>query len=75
MVRQTLEQPRAVVREALKILLAAERYLYYYHSQYRFSYAALRYANVYGPRQDSQGAAGMVAIFCGNLAEGNYLKV
>ncbi len=29
---------------------------------------ALRYANVYGPRQDPHGEAGVVAIFCGNLA-------
>jgi len=48
--------------------LAAERYLHYYHAQYGISYAALRYANVYGPRQDPHGEAGVVAIFSGNLA-------
>ncbi len=48
--------------------LAAERYLHFYHSQYGISYAALRYANVYGPRQDPHGEAGVVAIFSGNLA-------
>ena len=48
--------------------LAVERYLHFYHVQYGISYAALRYANVYGPRQDPQGEAGVVAIFCGNLA-------
>jgi UDP-glucose 4-epimerase len=47
--------------------LAGERYLNYYHSQYGLPYAALRYANVYGPRQDPHGEAGVVAIFCGNL--------
>jgi UDP-glucose 4-epimerase len=48
--------------------LAAERYLHFYHVQYGIPYAALRYANVYGPRQDPHGEAGVVAIFCGNLA-------
>ena len=50
--------------------LAAERYMHYYHVQYGLAYAALRYANVYGPRQDPHGEAGVVAIFCGNLAAG-----
>jgi UDP-glucose 4-epimerase len=49
--------------------LAAERYLHFYEVAYGVSYAALRYANVYGPRQDPHGEAGVVAIFCGNLAE------
>jgi UDP-glucose 4-epimerase len=48
--------------------LAGERYLHFYHVQYGISYAALRYSNVYGPRQDPHGEAGVVAIFCGNLA-------
>ena len=47
--------------------LAVERYLHFYHVQYGISYAALRYANVYGPRQDPHGEAGVVAIFCDNL--------
>jgi UDP-glucose 4-epimerase len=47
--------------------LSGERYLHYYHLQYGLSYTALRYANVYGPRQDPHGEAGVVAIFCGNL--------
>ena len=50
--------------------LAGEPYLQYYHVQYGLSYAALRYANVYGPRQDPHGEAGVVAIFCGNLIAG-----
>ena len=55
--------------------LAAERYLHFYGVQYGVSYAALRYANVYGPRQDPHGEAGVVAIFCGNLAEGKASKI
>jgi len=50
--------------------LAGERYLHFYHTQYGLPYTALRYANVYGPRQDPHGEAGVVAIFCGNLAAG-----
>ncbi len=50
--------------------LAGERYLHYYGAQRGISYAALRYANVYGPRQDPHGEAGVVAIFCKNLAAG-----
>jgi UDP-glucose 4-epimerase len=48
--------------------LAAERYMHFYLVQYEISYVALRYANVYGPRQDPHGEAGVVAIFAGNLA-------
>jgi UDP-glucose 4-epimerase len=50
--------------------LAGERYLNYYRAQYGLPYVVLRYANVYGPRQDPHGEAGVVAIFCGNLAAG-----
>lgn len=51
--------------------LAGERYLHFYQAQYGLPYLALRYANVYGPRQDPHGEAGVVAIFCGNLAAGH----
>ena len=50
--------------------LAGERYLHFYYMQHGLPYSALRYANVYGPRQDPHGEAGVVAIFCGNLAAG-----
>ena len=55
--------------------LAAERYMHYYHAQYGLPYAALRYANVYGPRQDPHGEAGVVAIFCGNLVAGKISTI
>jgi UDP-glucose 4-epimerase len=48
--------------------LAGERYLHFYLAQYDLPYVALRYSNVYGPRQDPHGEAGVVAIFAGNLA-------
>jgi UDP-glucose 4-epimerase len=43
--------------------LAVEKYLAFYEQVYGLPYTALRYANVYGPRQDPHGEAGVVAIF------------
>lgn len=50
--------------------LCFEHYLHCYRAQHGTSYAALRYANVYGPRQNPHGEAGVVAIFCRTLLEG-----
>jgi UDP-glucose 4-epimerase len=50
--------------------LAVERYLYFYSVQYGFRATCLRYANVYGPRQNAHGEAGVVAIFATRLLEG-----
>lgn len=47
--------------------LAIEKYLNYYHTVKKLPYVALRYANVFGPRQDPKGEAGVVAIFISNL--------
>jgi len=47
--------------------LAVEKYLAVYQANYGLSYVALRLANVYGPRQDPHGEAGVVAIFCERL--------
>ncbi|MFB3785464.1 MAG: NAD-dependent epimerase/dehydratase family protein [bacterium] len=47
-----------------------ERYLYYYQQQYGILFFALRFANVYGPRQDPHGEAGVVSIFCERLRKG-----
>jgi UDP-glucose 4-epimerase len=49
---------------------AAEGYLRLYHRLYGLSTLALRFGNVYGPRQDPHGEAGVIAIFCGAAAEG-----
>ena len=43
--------------------LVAEHYLHYYKTIHRLDYVSLRYSNVYGPRQDPHGEAGVVAIF------------
>ncbi len=50
--------------------LAVEHYLHGFAAQRGLAYAALRYANVYGPRQDPHGEAGVVAIFSRALVEG-----
>ena len=50
--------------------LAAEGYLGLYERLYGLSSVTLRYGNVYGPRQDPLGEAGVIAIFCGKLDAG-----
>ena len=49
--------------------LAGEEYLAAFNRLYGTRHVALRYGNVYGPRQDPHGEAGVVAIFFGKLAE------
>ncbi len=55
--------------------LATEAYLFFYRVQYGIDYLALRYANVYGPRQDPHGEAGVVAIFCGRILDGKPVTI
>jgi UDP-glucose 4-epimerase len=47
-----------------------EHYLYLYHLNFSLNYTVLRYPNVYGPRQDPRGEAGVVAIFTEALFQG-----
>ena len=54
---------------------ACELYLGVYRANFGIQYTALRYSNVYGPRQDPHGEAGVVAIFCGRLLEGRPCTV
>lgn len=42
---------------------SAELYLHYYFTQYGIPYTVLRYANVYGPRQNAHGESGVIAVF------------
>jgi UDP-glucose 4-epimerase len=55
--------------------LAAEEYLSTYNRLYGTGHVSLRYGNVYGPRQDPHGEAGVVAIFFGTLLGGAAPKV
>ncbi len=54
---------------------SGEHYLFYYHAVHGLPYLALRYANVYGPRQDPHGEAGVVAIFCEKLLRGEAPRI
>lgn len=55
--------------------LAAEYYLSYYGRLHGIEHVAMRFGNVYGPRQDPHGEAGVVAIFCTRILEGRPLTV
>jgi UDP-glucose 4-epimerase len=50
--------------------LTTEKYLYCYYNNYGLNYVSLRYGNIYGPRQDPYGEAGVVAIFSKKILEG-----
>ena len=50
--------------------LASEKYLYFYHDSYGIDSVSLRYGNVYGPRQNPHGEAGVVAIFAQKMLGG-----
>lgn len=55
--------------------LSVEYYLAYYDRVHGLDTVSLRYGNVYGPRQDPHGEAGVVAIFCGRILDGRPLTV
>jgi len=55
--------------------LTGELYLNYYRRVHGLDYVALRYGNVYGPRQDPHGEAGAVAIFSSRLLAGEPLTI
>lgn len=52
-----------------------EHYLYMYKVNYGLDYSVLRYPNVYGPRQDPHGEAGVVAIFTGQMLRDNQVVI
>lgn len=54
---------------------AVEKYLECFRQEHGLNYTVLRYANVYGPRQDPHGEAGVVAIFCNRMIAGEGVKV
>jgi UDP-glucose 4-epimerase len=55
--------------------LAGEEYIAAYNRLYDAGHVSLRYANVYGPRQDPKGEAGVVAIFMNRLRDGGTPKI
>ena len=52
-----------------------EHYLYMYYVNYGLNYTVLRYPNVFGPRQNPEGEAGVVAIFAGRMLAGEPVIV
>lgn len=55
--------------------LVAEHYMFYYKTVHGLDYVSLRYSNVYGPRQDPYGEAGVVAIFIQKMSNGEPLVI
>ncbi len=55
--------------------LASEFYLAAYAQLYGMQNVSLRYANVYGPRQNPHGEAGVVAIFCSRMRDGGEITI
>lgn len=53
----------------------AERYIRFFGDAFRLPYTILRYGNVYGPRQDPHGEAGVVAIFAGKLINNERVTI
>jgi UDP-glucose 4-epimerase len=63
------ESPYAITK------LTVEYYLAYYGRVHELDAVAMRFGNVYGPRQDPHGEAGVVAIFCGRILESRPLTI
>jgi UDP-glucose 4-epimerase len=55
--------------------LACEKYIHFFAQTYGLRYVFLRYANVYGPRQNPHGEAGVVAIFSTRLLKGEQAVI
>jgi UDP-glucose 4-epimerase len=55
--------------------MVTEHYLRFYQSQHGLDYTALRYGNVYGPGQDPNGEAGVIAIFIGKFLAGEGVRI
>jgi UDP-glucose 4-epimerase len=55
--------------------MVAEHYLRFFHADHGLDYTVLRYGNVYGPRQDPNGEAGVIAIFLGRFLAGEGVRI
>jgi UDP-glucose 4-epimerase len=55
--------------------MVTEHYLRFFASQHGLDYTALRYGNVYGPRQDPNGEAGVIAIFLGKFLHHQGVRI
>ncbi len=66
---QRPESPYAITK------MVAEHYLRFYKAQHGLDFTALRYGNVYGPRQDPNGEAGVISIFIGRFLAHQGIKI
>jgi UDP-glucose 4-epimerase len=66
---QNPESPYAITK------MVAESYLRFYKAQHGLDFTSLRYGNVYGPRQDPNGEAGVIAIFIGRFLARQGIKI
>ena len=66
---QRPESPYAITK------MVAEHYLRFYRAEHGLDFTALRYGNVYGPRQDPHGEAGVVSIFIGRFIARQGIKI
>ena len=55
--------------------LSIEKYLHYYHVEHGLTHTILRYSNVYGPRQNPHGEAGVIAIFAKKILKGEQVII
>ena len=69
------DHPRAPLAPYGVSKLAGEEYIAAYNRLYGVAHVSLRFGNVYGPRQDPKGEAGVVAIFMNRLREGEAPKI
>jgi UDP-glucose 4-epimerase len=72
---QTEEHPRNPLSPYGCAKLAVEHYMHYYREVHGLNTVALRYANIYGPRQNSKGEAGVIAIFADKLLRGDEVTI
>jgi len=68
-VEQRPESPYGITK------MVAEHYLRYWKEAYGLAYTALRYGNVYGPRQDPNGEAGVIAIFAKRFLNHETIRI
>lgn len=55
--------------------MASEHYLRFFAAEHGIAFTALRYANVYGPRQDPNGEAGVISIFIGKFLANQGVRI
>lgn len=55
--------------------LTGERYLQFFQNEFEIPFTAFRFANVYGPRQDSSAESGAIGIFSANLLKGEQVYI